>query len=203
MTRVLVDEASDLITRVQAGDRQALEILLERHLPGLRGYVRLNSGRLLRAREASTDLVQSVCREILLHMERFQHPSEDGFRKWLYVTAMRKIKDRYQYYFAEKRDVGMEVPIASPGGAGAEEGLLSCYVSFCTPSAECSAREEIERIELAFDALSEADRDLILLARVVGLSRAAIGERIGVSEGAVRTRLSRALARLAEILDEE
>ena len=64
------------------------------------------------------------------------------------------------------------------------------------------AREELERIESAFDRLPEEYREVITLARIAGLSRAEIAERMGRREGAVRTLLSRALARLAELLDE-
>jgi RNA polymerase sigma-70 factor (ECF subfamily) len=201
----VVDRSATLIRLAQRGDRRALETLLERHLPAVRGYVRLNCGRLLRTKESSTDLVQSVCREILQHMGRFRHASEEGFRQWLYVTAMRKIRNRYQYYRAGKRDAALEIALESPessGDSGAEGGLLGAYASFCTPSSEAVAREEIERIEKAFDELSDDEREVILLARVVCLTRAAIAKRLDLSEGAVRTRLSRALARLAERLDD-
>ena len=56
---------------------------------------------LLRARESGSDLVQSVCREILAQAHRFQHPSESAFRRWLYTTAMRKISDRADHWRAE------------------------------------------------------------------------------------------------------
>jgi DNA-directed RNA polymerase specialized sigma24 family protein len=38
---------------------------------------------------------------------------------------------------------------------------------------------------------------VILMARVIGMSHAEIAAELGIAEGAVRTRLSRALARLA------
>ena len=55
-----------------------------------------------------------------------------------------------------------------------------------------------ERVETAFDRLSDEQREVISLAHVVGLSRAEIAARLGKSEGAVRTMLSRALADLAD-----
>ena len=75
------------------------------------------------------------------------------------------------------------------------------YRSFATPSRELMDREAIAHIEASFDRLSDEDRELILLARVVGLSRGEMATRLGKSEGAVRTGLSRALARLAGMLD--
>jgi RNA polymerase sigma factor (sigma-70 family) len=59
-------------------------------------------------------------------------------------------------------------------------------------------REEIEHVERAFDRLEEEQREVITLAHVAGLTRAEIAERLGKSEGAVRTMLSRALADLAD-----
>jgi RNA polymerase sigma-70 factor (ECF subfamily) len=189
----------ELLERLAAGDHEAAEVLLERHLPGLRGFVRLRSGKVLRDRESTSDLVQSVCREVLSHMDRFQYRSEVGFKQWLYTTAMRKISNRVQFYHAQKRDADRERPMGK--STGGHEELYDCYQTFCTPSAELMSAEEIGRIEAAFDELPAEYREVIVLARVMGLSRAEIGAQMGRSEGAVRNLLSRALARLAELLD--
>ncbi len=200
------DEAGDergddtllLARRAAAGDRAAAEALLERCLPELRAYVRLRAGAAIRNREAHSDIVQSTCREVLEHLDRFQFPSEGAFRQWLFTTALRKLTHRRDYYQAEKRDARREVAIdGEPAGA---DGLLACYRSFATPSQAAMLREEIERIEAAFEGLSEEHREVITLAKVVGLSRAEIGAQMGRSEGAVKMLLSRALAELAERL---
>lgn len=187
-----------LVERAAAGDREALEALLEEHLPGLRGFVRLRTGEVLRRRESSSDLVQSVCREILTHMDRFQYRSEAGFRQWLYATALRKIQNRVEYHRAQKRDPAQE----RAASENSDDDLLSCYGSFCTPSQELMSQEEVRRIEAAFDELPDDYREAIVMAKVVGLSRAEMAAELGKSEGAVRTLLSRALSRLAEVLDE-
>jgi DNA-directed RNA polymerase specialized sigma24 family protein len=51
------------------GDQLAIEALLERHLPGLRAFVRLRAGPAVRTRESTTDVVQSACREVLAHFD--------------------------------------------------------------------------------------------------------------------------------------
>jgi RNA polymerase sigma-70 factor (ECF subfamily) len=193
-------DSLDLLARLKAGDREAIDALMRRNLTGLRSYVRLHSGPLLRAREASGDLVQSVCREVLEHMDRFRFPSEAGFRRWLYVTAMRKIRRRYEYWGAQRRDAGRDVHLdaVAPGG-----DLTDAYAALGTPSQVAMANEGVERIERAFDRLPEAYREAIVLARIVGLSTPELSERLGRTEGATRTMLSRATARLAELLDEE
>lgn len=193
----MADDSLRLLVRLSEGETDALEELLRVHLPGLRGYVRLHSDRVLRSKESSTDLVQSVCREVLEKLDRFQYPSENAFKHWLYATALRKIRHRYEYYRAQKRDAVKEVPLVDSSSDG---GLSMCYSALHTPSAELMAREEVEQLEAAFDQLSEEHREVLVLARLVGLSRAEIGERMGRSEGAVRALLFRAQARLAELL---
>ena len=63
-----------------------------------------HQGQVLFYRESASDIVQSVCREVLQNMERFRHPSEAAFKRWLFKTAVRKIAHRREYYGAAKRD---------------------------------------------------------------------------------------------------
>ncbi|MFG0315675.1 MAG: RNA polymerase sigma factor [Planctomycetota bacterium JB042] len=197
-----MDDGFDaLYRRAEAGDPEAVDALLSRFLPGLRAFVRLRSGRLVRTRESASDLAQSACREVLQNLDRFEHGGEAGFRYWLYTTALRKIQKRAEYWRAEKRAAAREVPLL-PADEESDECLLDAYRSVATPSRHAMAREELARVEAAFDALSEGDREIIVLARVCGMSHAEIGERLKKSAGAARVQLHRALGRLADELEE-
>ena len=187
----------DLVERFARGDEQALEALLELHLPALRGYVRLRTGQELRARESSSDVVQSICREILEQREKFRYPGPDGFRRWLYATALRKIRMHARHWRTEKRGALKEQPL--DGGTSNAE-LLAGYAEVCTPSVELAAREEVERIEAAIDQLPEDYRTVIALSRLANLSHAEVAAEMERSEGSVKMLLSRALARLSELL---
>lgn len=195
---------AELLQSATRGDGSAVDVLLARYLPGLEAFIRLRQGRLLRAKESAADLVQSVCREILEHAERYQYRGEAQFKHWLYATAMRKLSNKNEYYRAEKRDAAREA--APPPGAGSQAGgtagLFAQYQTVWTPSREAVAREEVARIEAAFEALPEGDREVILLSRMVGLPHREIAEALGSTEGAVRVRLSRALAKLAAELEQ-
>ncbi len=184
------------------GDRAEVERLLQEHLSRLHGFVRLRTGALLRSMESASDLVQSVCREVLEQGHRFQHDGEEGFRRWLYTAAARKISDRLEYYRAQKRDPGRRVPLQEHDAATSSGGLLDCYRSFCTPSRMLREEEEVARIEAAFDLLPEHQREVIALARIAGLSHQEIAHQTGRSEGAVRMQLYRGLERLSELLSE-
>lgn len=194
----MIEDSVRLAERAAAGDRGALDELVVRHVDGLRAFVRLRVGPELRAKESNSDLVQSVCREVIQEARRFQHPSESAFKSWLFTTALRKIADRAEHWRAQKREAGREERLPSRADDGA---LLSYYRSISSPSQHAVAAEERERIERAFEELTDEQREVIVLARVAGLSRAEIAAQTGRSEGAVRVLLHRSLARLSEMLD--
>lgn len=186
----------ELVSAASRGDATAVDELLAQHLPGMRAFIRLRMGPVLRARESCSDLAQSVCREVLQHIDRFQYPGKSGFKHWLYATALRKIANRAEFHQAAKRDVAREFRPDETRDAH----LSRVYDSLCTPSQDVIAKEQIEHLEQAFDHLPDDYREVIVLARVVGLTRSEIGKEMGKSEGAVRTLLHRALLQLAEHL---
>ena len=189
----------ELLDRLAEGDDAALEALLAQHLPALHGFVRLHAGPSLKSHEETIDLVQSVCREILERKDRFVAPKENGFKRWLYKTAIRKIGHRAEYWRAGKRDAARET---TGGGSLSTDELLECYGSICTPSQDAAAREQVTRIETAFDQLPDHYREVVVLNKIAGMRHAEIAAELGKSEVAVRTILSRALAKLADLLDE-
>ena len=176
----------------------SVEDLLLRHLPSLRAFVRLRAGGIVRAREAESDLVQSTCREVLARVGEFRHGGEAGFRQWLFTTALRKILDKREFHTAQKRDVRR---VDAEAVAGDQGELLAAYHRFASPSQLAAASEELARIEAAFDRLPEAEREVILLSRVVGLPRAEVARAMERNEGSVRNLLHRALTRLSKHLD--
>ena len=69
-----------LVTRVQQGDRAAIDALLAYHLPRLHSWLRVRIGGGLGPRESTSDVVQSACREVLENLDRFHYEGEAGFR---------------------------------------------------------------------------------------------------------------------------
>jgi len=172
-----------------------LQALLEQNLPALRAFVRLRLSPSLRARESVDDVVQSTCREVLQSLDGFREGGAEGFRRWLYTLAQRKLSDRWAFHTAQRRDLGRE--------HGGDEALLACSAKLAGPHTQVAGIEEALRLERAFDGLRDEDRELITLVRVLGMSAADAGQCLGKTAGAVRTGLHRALARLAEALERE
>lgn len=180
-------EFADLLGRARDGDDTARDELLQRYLPELDRYVRAKSGPALRRSESLSDLVQTVCREVLAHFGSAGHATEDAFRGWLFTVAWRKLAGRADYFAAERRDPSRAVPLdeADVGAADA------------TPSHHAVMREEMERVERAFGDLPDDYRDVILQVCLLGRSHREVAEDLGRSEEATRQLLSRARARLA------
>ncbi|MCA9319968.1 MAG: sigma-70 family RNA polymerase sigma factor [Planctomycetes bacterium] len=187
-------DTKSLTLAAQTGDPLAVEALIERYLPPLHAFIRLRAGARLRDRSETVDLAQSACREVLTDLDGQQWVSEARFRQWLFTAAESKLQDRRRYWNAEKRRADREVRPHDDQGLPSWDQVLAAYGP--SPSQLVVAKEQVERLENAFAELSGEEREIILLARIVGLGSAEIGERLEKSETAVRKALSRATARL-------
>jgi RNA polymerase sigma factor (sigma-70 family) len=179
-------------------DRAAIEQELARQLPALTRFLARRAAGVVLERESASDLAQSVCREALERVagERLKFEGAAELKQWLYKAALLKISERRRHHLAQRRDAGREValPSWSQGLSRAE-----FFRTLLTPSRVAAAREDLDRIESAFDRLTPDHRRVITMAKVEGLSHQEIAARLGTSEGNSRVMLSRALARLATL----
>jgi RNA polymerase sigma factor (sigma-70 family) len=187
-------ESASLLNSAANGDAQSLEALIVRHLPDLRAFVRLRIDPVLRAHESGSDLVQSVCLEVLAHPDRFEFRGETAFRNWLYGAVLHKIAAHRERYLAKKR--------RPPGRqlTNTSLQLAAAYTTRFDPTAAIEQKELVERLEKAFDVLSAEQREILTLHRIVGLSHAEIAAKFGRTEESTRQVLHRALAQLAVAL---
>jgi RNA polymerase sigma-70 factor (ECF subfamily) len=185
-----VQHDGDLYQRAATGDGASLDALLERYLPQLHAYVRTRLSGDLRARESSMDVVQSVCRDLLAERGRFDFRGEERFRAWLFTSALNKIRDKARFHHGAGRDVRRE-------HQPSVEFDLSIAKNLLTPSQDAIAAETARQVREALDRLSEDHREVIALARVVGLPHRVIAEVMGRSEAATRQLLGRALVQFA------
>lgn len=186
-----------LVTRARDRDAAAIEALLVRHLPGLRGWLQLRMGAVLRSRETPEDLAQSVAREVLADLEQFEWRGEAAFRHWLYVKAQHKLVDKARFLAADRRSPVHEQPAADSSNA-----LAAGLADLVTPSQAAASQDEVRRIERAFAELPADYQEAISLRRLCGMDYDAIAERMQRSEGAARNLVHRGLSRLALRLGE-
>ncbi len=180
-------DLQDTIQFASQGDRNALEALLERYLPQVRAFARLHMGPLAQ-QESSSDIVQSVCRQVIQNLDAFDYRGEAAFRKWLLTACTNRLRDHKKYWLRDRRDVRRDQELRDSAVHHVQELL--------TPSGELIKREELGRLEAALDRLPEDYREVISLSRLLGMPHVEIAKHLGKSEGATRILLHRAIARL-------
>ena len=190
--------SGDLLRSSHAGDRTALETLLQQHLPAMRAFARLCMTPLLRARESGEDLVQSACCAFVRSLDQFEYRGEEAFRGWLYTAVANKVLEHERAARAQMRDARREVAI---DGGSADEALGRIYAQTLSPSRELIAVERLQALEAAFDQLPPQYREVLTLSRIARMSRAAIAAQLGRTEDSVRNLVTRALAALAVQLE--
>ncbi|MFT4514119.1 MAG: RNA polymerase sigma-70 factor (subfamily 1) [Planctomycetota bacterium] len=188
------EDLDDWVRRAVKGDAAAREQLFERCLPALRAFVRLRCPPELRRREAASDIVQSACREALGHLHTYTPRPNSTFRAWLFKITGNKLLEKLRRARAQRRDVTREV-------ASSQSTLDSLYRETVTASELLGQREDVSQFEDAFDRLDPEHREVILWSRITGLPHRETAARMNRSEVAVRSLLSRALARLAALIE--
>lgn len=187
------DSFDPLIARLEANEEGALDALVAKCLPRLHAYVRLHMSGPLRAREASLDVVQSICREVLEARESFVYQGEGQLISWLLTTAMNKMRERARFVGRQRRAIDRETP--------QDQVDPEVYASLMTPSRAAVQHEEIEQLEGAIDKLPVDYREVLVLARIVGLPQKEIAARMDRTEASVRNLLGRAMVKLAALLE--
>jgi len=187
------DSTSLYLARARRGDQAAKGALLARQVERLRRFVRRELGARLRTREESIDLAQSVVREALEDFDRAGQGGAASFRRWLFLAARRKVEGRGRFWNRDRRALERTEAL--------DEGLQAAGTRDPSPSRVAIGREELAALERAFATLPPDWAEVVLLLRVQGLTHAEAARRLGRSESATRTMLSRALARLSGRLE--
>jgi RNA polymerase sigma-70 factor (ECF subfamily) len=174
-----------------AGDMAAFDQLLERYLPQLHAFVRVRLGGELRGREASVDVVQSVCRQLVASRSAFDFRGEERFRAWMFTAALNKIREKHRFHQQGMRTAEHET---------SDDAALLAVAHMLTPSQEAIGQETAAALAAALAALPEDHREVITLSRLVGLPHRVVAEVMDRSEEATRQLLGRALVRMTREL---
>jgi RNA polymerase sigma-70 factor (ECF subfamily) len=200
MTDVEPDSAQTcgLLGRVAQGDRQALGDLLQRYRPRLHAFVEARLDPRVRGRVDPSDVVQEVQLEVARRMDDFLDRRPMPFHLWVRKTAYeRLLKVRRDHRRRARRSVDREEALPERSSLLLARPLLAGGPS---PSQQLAAREFADRVGLAVAGLAEADREVLLMRHMEGLSYADIACLMDVEPDAARKRYGRALLRLRKVL---
>jgi RNA polymerase sigma-70 factor (ECF subfamily) len=172
---------TELVAAVAEGDRGALGVLYDRFAPLVLGVGR----RILRTESDAEDLLHDVFIEVWRHAHEFD-TARGTVRAWVMMRARSRALDR-----VKSASYSRGAPIESASELMAPDRSQGVGVGF---DAAVVAR--------ALDNLSDDQRIVLEMGYFEGLSLSEIADRLAVPVGTIKSRLSRALGRLREIVIE-
>lgn len=198
-------DTEQLIDQASQGDAEARQQLLARHRGRLRTMVRLHLDRRLAARVDPSDVVQEALAEAARKLTDYLQRRPLPFYPWLRRLAWeRLVKLHRRHLHARGRSVTREEPgvFALPDDS-ALELARRLIAPGASPSSQLARRELRDLVRAALARLGEADREVLVMRYLEGLSNGDIAAALGLSEGAVKMRHLRALERIRGVLADE
>lgn len=181
------DLSLELLHAIQRGDRDAWSKLYARYRDALLFSIRCRLGSKLRARLQSEDVLQSVVKDALTDLARFEHRGAGSLQHYLHVCVLNKIRSKAEYFDAERR--AREEPLTDAAAA-----------ELAVPEPDALAYldgDRYLRLERGLAVLPENLREVLLLRAVEGLSNQDAARVLGKSDEATSKLYGRALARLS------
>ena len=175
---VLTD--GELIERIAVGDRDSFDELYRRYARAVHGLALRRLGDRGRAEEATQEVFSAVWRSA-----RSYDPARGAGAPWLFAIARNAVVDGLR----RTPEPPAEVPERASEEAGPPDRAEAAWTAF--------------RVHRAVASLPEHERPVIELAYWSGLSQSEIATFLNLPLGTVKTRTRAALARLADVLEEE
>ena len=161
----------------------------------LRSYVqRMGLARGEEVAAVAVEVLQEVVIEALDHADRFDPAGQP--MAWLLGIAMNVIKrEKAELARRSQRELSMsDLSLAQPEPVSEDELFDRFTANTATgPEQDIAANEQAE---ILLSLVSPEDQQILLLAFLYGFERDALAEKLGISPGATRVRLHRALKRL-------
>ena len=190
------DEETSLVRRVRSGDESAFEVVVRR----FGGRMLAVAGRLLRNPEDARDAVQEAFLSAFKSIEGFEAQASLG--PWLHRivvnAALMKVRSRRR---EPDGVVSIEelLPQFEPDGHR-RNPRTAWQTPDQTPAERCETGEMVRR---KIDLLPEDSRMVLMLRDIEGLDTQETAKLLGITPGAVKTRLHRARMALRELLERE
>lgn len=171
----------ELMHIVQAGDHSPASEIYDRYSGRIYNF----AFRFLKNAEAAEDATQEVFVKMLRHANQFHGDAK--LSTWLFSITANWCRDYLRKSDNKPKETD-DVLVSLPAPAE------------LSPERSLERREKEQRVRRALDELTAEQREAILLSRYHGLSYAEIAQIAGCSEGAVKTRVFRAMETLKKTL---
>lgn len=187
------------LAQLRSGDQELVVRFIQANQPVLLGFIRKRIGTQLQKKIEPEDILQEASIEAVQNFGKVDLDNREPLN-WLFQICERKIIDAHRHFFAsQKRNASREAALGSQVAGGLADLLVA---SITSPSQAFSRDQKQLQMLAALDMLPEMQREALRLRYLIGLPSKEVAQKLGKSDGAVRVILSRALARLHEMLAE-
>jgi RNA polymerase sigma-70 factor (ECF subfamily) len=175
----------ELVTRARAGDLEAYELLVARHTASA-----YRTAVLLGAGPDAEDVIQEAFVKGFRKLSRYR--AESSFRSWLLAIVANETRNLHRS--RNRRDgLVLRAAAANPESEIVKDAAVDTVL----------AGERRATLVQALRLLPVKDREVIVCRFFLDLSEDETGTTLGWPRGTVKSRTSRALAKLRALLDRE
>jgi RNA polymerase sigma-70 factor, ECF subfamily len=196
----------ELLGRLRAGDERAFEALVERHYVTMLAVAR----RYVKTRAVAEEVVQDAWVAVLKGIDRFEGRS--SLKTWILrivvnTAITRGTREARSVPFASLAPEGEEAAVDPERFREAQDGFPGHWKAYpgdwrTLPEERLLGRETLDLVVRAIEGLPPAQRTVITLRDVQGLSAEEACAALDVSEGNQRVLLHRARSRVRAALEE-
>ena len=162
------------VQRAQSGDKAAFGELYSHYYKEMYRYAFYSLGHEQDAQDVVAETVASAYAQIT-HLR-----DAEAFPMWLFRILSNQIKRKKKSYISEKKHLSLDEAEEVASDDPLSEGKLDLYK--------------------ALDMIAKKDRDIVILSVVEGFTCYEIAEILKMNPATVRSRLSRSLKKLQQIL---
>jgi RNA polymerase sigma-70 factor (ECF subfamily) len=173
------DRLSEWMRRCQQGNGEVLNDLYREVAPGMLNYIY----KLVHDRALAEDLLQEAF--LRVHKVRHTYRPDSPARPWLYAIA------RYTAIDALRKK-----------GRRHEVAFEDAFMNAAAPEAldKTERSESLKEVERALEELPQGQREAFVLTKVAGLSVQEASAVLGISQGAIKVKVHRALREIRRLL---
>lgn len=200
----MMDESQktrELLDRIEKGEKDAVDRLLDLHLEKLRHCIDLRTGGRLGARVGASDILQETCIEATRRLADYLKERKMPFFLWLRWIAREKLAAACRHHLgAEKRAARREeLHLPVDRSAAIAQSLIG---GGATPSRAARREELATAFGRALDRLDAGDREILVWRHFEHLANSEVALLLKISDAAATKRYVRALDKLRTALRE-
>jgi len=190
--------------RAIRGEESARHALLGLHRDDLRRMVEARLDRRISMRVDASDVVQDALIDAWRRLDGYLRDRPLPFLAWLRQIVGERIVDTHRRHIsAQCRGIQREERLLEISNESAVVLARRLFTNDPSPSKLLVRKEFQERLKQALVSLPSKDREILVMRHIEQLGTVQIASALGITEGAVKARLLRALQRLRGLMESE